>query len=147
MEQFQGIISQIDPTILKIVIVVLIVMAVVSIIKRLIKLAVTIAIIGIIASCLLPAVSEVREKYQFHIEGNKAIIIVDEREITLDPDTLKNCKIEKSEDTGLYSILIQMDDGTSVSVEMPEFSAKAIEKYVKSTLKKAGKTLSEIDSD
>lgn len=120
--------SGLGTTTITIIAVVLIIVGVLALIKRVIKIAVVILGIAVVAVVMAPVATKMQDKYAFNIDSNIAYVKIDGEEYKFDMETLKKIQITENGDSKDSTVNIQ-SDGKITSLKVPNYIAKALEKF------------------
>lgn len=127
-EIMDKVIGMIGPENVKYILIALGILVIIAIVKKAIKLGIFLIVAWIVISMLImPAAQDFKEKYNFEIENNTAVVTIDSREYRIDKDIYKSIDIVPGED-GSYNIKLNTDTETH-TIEVPKFIAKNIGKF------------------
>lgn len=124
---FGGVLSQLDPKVLYVVVGILMLSVILSILKRAVKMAIIIGVMALAVGSLGPMAQQIQENYAFDVRDGVANITVHGQVVELDREKIKEVKLINKGTSG-YSLKVQYDDAIT-EVKVPTFMVSEIKQY------------------
>lgn len=121
-----SLLSQVDPKVLTVSLVILVILCILSIIKKMIKLVVTFVIIAVFVGILMPIASDIQSKYNFSIDNGVIQMTIEGEEISFDKLECKEINVSDNGDSYTVEIIL---NNTTPEIGMPKFMLKPLEAF------------------
>lgn len=121
------ILSEIEPTYIWMLVGICAIVLLLSLLKKAVKLAITVLIIGLCATAVVPWAQNFQEKYQIRVEDGALAMKIDGEDFFIDREGIKSMQLV-NDGFGNYSLGITYKDGLQ-TIKLPTFMTNTIKEF------------------
>ncbi len=125
----EGVLSQIDPNVIYVVVGILFISIVLALIKKAIKIALVVVVISVLLGGLAPMAKDFQANHKISVENGVVKIFVKGNTLELNKDLIKKIELVNKGVSG-YKLKVTYEDGLS-TIDIPDYMVNTVKMFVK----------------